>query len=142
MPLPRAALYALGEDLHVALWPGGEHNTRDLTRFLAREGRSYVISVSGLMRRADIPPELPMAELLTVSADDVMANGGTCIAAPDGSWLVEPVVGVERVVVATLDHQRVREERQNFDAAGHYARPDVLQLVVNRSRQSSVRFEP
>jgi nitrilase len=51
-------------------------------------------------------------------------------------------VGVERVVVATLDHQRVREERQNFDAAGHYARPDVLQLVVNRSRQSSVRFEP
>lgn len=141
MPLPRAALYALGEDLHVALWPGGEHNTRDLTRFLAREGRSYVISVSGLMRRADIPPELPMAELLTRSADDVMANGGTCIAAPDGKWIVEPVVGEERIVVATLDHRRVREERQNFDPAGHYARPDVLQLVVNRARQSSVRFE-
>lgn len=141
MPLPRAALYALGEDLHVALWPGGEHNTRDLTRFLAREGRSYVISVSGLMRRADIPPELPMAELLTRSADDVLANGGTCIAAPDGKWIVEPVVGEERIVVATLDHRRVREERQNFDPAGHYARPDVLQLVVNRARQSSVTFE-
>jgi nitrilase len=141
MPLPRAALYALGEDLHVALWPGGEHNTRDLTRFLAREGRSYVISVSGLMRRSDIPPGLPLGELLVDSADDVMANGGSCIAAPDGSWVVEPVVGEERLVLATLDHRRVREERQNFDAAGHYARPDVLQLVVNRARQASARFE-
>lgn len=141
MPLPRAALYAAGEDLHVAIWPGGLHNTHDLTRFLAKEGRSYVISVSGLMRRADIPEGTPQRDLLLETAPDTMANGGSCIAAPDGSWVVEPVVGEERLIVATLDHRRVREERQNFDPAGHYARPDVTRLVVNRQRQSTVRFD-
>jgi nitrilase len=141
MPLPRAALYAQGEDLHVAIWPGGLHNTHDLTRFLAKEGRSYVISVSGLMRKSDVPTDVPQRELLLSALPETMANGGSCIAAPDGSWVVEPVVDEERIIVATLDHRRVREERQNFDAAGHYARPDVTRLVVNRERQGTVSFE-
>lgn len=141
MPLPRAALYAQGEDLHVAIWPGGLHNTHDLTRFLAKEGRSYVISVSGLMRRSDVPEGVPQRDVLMQSLPETMANGGSCIAAPDGSWVVEPVVGEEQMLIATLDHRRVREERQNFDPAGHYARPDVTRLVVNRERQGTVSFE-
>jgi nitrilase len=141
MPLPRATLYAQGEDLHVAIWPGGLHNTHDLTRFLAKEGRSYVISVSGLMRRVDIPDGVPQRALLLERSPETMANGGSCIAAPDGSWVAEPVVDAERIIVATLDHSRVREERQNFDPAGHYARPDVTRLVVNRERQGTVSFE-
>ena len=59
MPLARTALYAQGEDLHVAIWPGGLHNTQDITRFIAKEARSYVLSVSGLMRVTDIPLETP-----------------------------------------------------------------------------------
>ena len=55
MPLPRAALYGQGENLHVAIWPGGIHNTQDITRFIAREARSYVLSASGLLRRQDVP---------------------------------------------------------------------------------------
>lgn len=140
MPLARTALYAQGEDLHVAIWPGGMRNTPDITRFIAREGRSFVISVSGLMRRGDIPDGLPHGDLLVETAGDFMANGGSCIAAPDGSWLVAPVADEERILVATLDHARVREERQNFDAVGHYGRPDVLQLMVNRERQGTARF--
>jgi nitrilase len=53
---------------------------------------------------------------------------------------VEPVVNEERLILATLNHKRVREERQNFDPAGHYARPDVMQLTVNRQRQSTVNL--
>ncbi|MCA8948016.1 MAG: carbon-nitrogen hydrolase family protein [Planctomycetes bacterium] len=138
MPLPRAVLYAEGEDLHVALWPGGEHNTRELTRFLAREGRSYVISASGLMRRDDIGPDVPHRERLLAALPEMPANGGSAIAAPDGTWVVEPVVGDERVLVATIDHAEVRRERQNFDPAGHYSRPDVARLVINRERQRTV----
>ncbi len=141
MPLPRAALHAQGEDLHVALWPGGLHNTQDLTRFLAKEGRSFVVSVSGLLHRDAIPSTVPQRELLLESLPATPANGGSCIASPDGSWLVEPVVGEERLIVATLEHRHVLEARQSFDPAGHYARPDVLRLVVDRTRQATVRFE-
>ena len=52
MPLPRTALYGQGEDLHVAVWPGSDHNTKDITRFIARESRSFVISVSSLMQKS------------------------------------------------------------------------------------------
>jgi nitrilase len=138
MPLARAALYALGEDLHVAVWPGGLHNTSEITRFIAQEARSYVLSASGLMRKTDFPAETPHLELILANSPDLLANGGSCIAGPDGAWVVEPVVGEERLLVETLDHARVRAERQNFDPAGHYARPDVTRLVVDRARQSTL----
>lgn len=53
MPLSRTALYGLGEDLHIAVWPGSENNTVDITRFIAKESRSFVVSVSGFMTKQD-----------------------------------------------------------------------------------------
>jgi len=140
MPIARASLYAQGENLHVATWPGSLRNTTDLTRHIALENRMYVLSVSGLMRRADIPDAVPHADLIRRNAPDVLANGGSCLAAPDGSWVIAPIVDEEAVVVATIDLNEVRKERQNFDPSGHYARPDVFGLTVNRERQTLVRF--
>lgn len=140
MPLSRAALYALGEDLHVALWPGGEHNTHDLTRVLAKEGRSYVISACGLMRPSDVPADMPYRDVMLADSATHWANGGSCIAGPDGSWVVPPAVGEEALLVATLNHGMVRRERQNFDPAGHYSRPDVTRLTVDRRRQAVAAF--
>lgn len=140
MPMARAALYAQGEDLHVAIWPGGEHNTRDLTRFIAREARSYVMSVSGLLRRDSLPANIPQRAAIVAKSGEFLANGGSCLSGPDGEWVIEPIVGRECVAIATLDHARVREERQSFDPSGHYARPDVLALHVNRQRQSTAYF--
>ena len=139
MPLSRAALYAQGEDLHVALWPGNLRNTEDTTRFLAREGRSYVLAVSGLMRREDVPAGSPAAAMLE-QCPDVLADGGSCVAAPDGSWVIPPVTGREDLLVTTLDHRAIRRERQTFDQAGHYSRPDVTRLVVDRRRQGIASF--
>ena len=141
LPLARAALYGQGENLHVAIWPGNRRNTEDITRFIARESRSFVVSVSGLMRRDDIHPELPMADLLRETADEVMANGGSCVAAPTGDWVLEPETGRESLRVATLDHRQVLEERHSLDTAGHYARPDVTRLVVDRKRQATTEFD-
>ena len=140
LPLARASLYAQGEDLHVAIWPGNVRNTEEITRFIAREGRSYVISVGGLMRRSDIGQDLPHAELLTTAADDLMADGGSCVAAPNGEWLLEPQSGDESLYIVELDHARVLEERHSLDVAGHYSRPDVTRLIVNRKRQSTAEF--
>ncbi|WP_299942428.1 carbon-nitrogen hydrolase family protein [uncultured Microbulbifer sp.] len=140
MPLSRAALYAQGEDLHVAVWPGGLHNTEDTTRFVAKESRSYVISVSGLMRPADFPEDTLARTEILENGDPFLANGGSCIAAPDGSWVVAPQVGKEILITAELDHAVVRGERQNFDPTGHYSRPDVTRLVVDRKRQQLADF--
>lgn len=140
MPLARTALYAQGEDLHVALWPGSVRNTEHITRFIARESRSYVLSVCGLLRQDDIPDAIPFADVLRARLPAMPGEGGTCLAGPDGAWLVEPVAHAEHLLVATLDLRRVREERQNFDPVGHYGRPDVLQLTVNRERQATARF--
>ncbi len=145
MPLARTALYGQGEDLHVAVWPGNVRNTEGITQFLAKEGRSFVISVSNLMRRSDVPGSVPYADEIRLSLGEMPADGGSCIAAPDGSWVLAPEAGPAkgdaRLRFAELDHKRVLEERQNFDASGHYSRPDVLRLVLNRERQSILEVE-
>ena len=140
MPLPRTALYGQGENLHVAVWPGSDHNTKDITRFIARESRSFVISVSALMTKTDFPKNTPFYEEIIKDAPTTLANGGSCIAGPDGEWIIEPVLNKEGLLVATLDFNRVLEERQNFDPVGHYSRPDVTQLMVNKERQTTVKI--
>ncbi len=141
MPLARTALYAQGENLHVATWPGSLHNTEYLTRHIAQENRMYVISVSGLLTKEHISQTIPHYELISRSSPDVMSNGGSCIAAPDGSWVIEPILNQEIVVTAQIDIIEVRKERQNFDPNGHYSRPDVFSLEVNRERQRLVSFQ-
>ncbi len=141
MPLARTALYAQGENLHVAVWPGNVRNTIDLTRHIALENRMYVLSVSGLMRKADITNDIPHHQLIKQHATAFLSNGGSCIAAPDGSWVIEPIAEKEIVITATIDLNEVRKERQNFDPSGHYARPDVFELTVNTQRQKLVHFK-
>lgn len=140
MPLARTALYALGENLHIAVWPGSIRNTADITPFIAKEARSFVVSVSGLMRKEDIPENTPHYDLIVKNASPVLANGGSCIAAPNGSWIIPPVVDKEKLITGVIEYHKVLEERHNFDSTGHYSRPDVTQLLVNRKRQSIIRL--
>ncbi len=141
MPLARTALYGLGENLHVAVWPGAVRNTENITRMIAQESRSFVISVSSLMSKSDFPSDTPHLDKILENSPEILANGGSCIAGPDGNWILEPIENKEGLFYQTLDFNRVLQERQNFDPVGHYSRPDVLRLNVNRERQSSVDYE-
>lgn len=141
MPLARTALYAQGENLHVAIWPGSSRLTQDITRFIATESRSYVVSASSIIRHEDLPDDLPDREQLS-DPGETLFDGGSCIAAPDGTWLVEPVIGREDLIVCDIDMAMVHRERQNFDPVGHYSRPDVLRLHVSRTRHSTISEEP
>ena len=135
MPLARTSLYAQGENVHVAVWPGNERNTREITRFMALEGRSFVLSVAGLMVRADVPDDVPAAEEFKAACSSWLANGGSCIAGPEGDWIVEPVTGKEALLTAELELERIYAARHSFDPVGHYSRADVLGLRLDRQRQ-------
>lgn len=139
IPVARHSLYAQGIDLHVAAWPGSVGLTEDITRFIAREGRCFVLSAGALLCDTDVPDSFP-AKAASFDGPEMAYDGGSAIAGPDGQWIVAPVAGDERLVIADIDTALVRAERQNFDPAGHYFRNDIFTVGVDRTRQNGARF--
>ena len=141
MPQARHALYAQGEELHVSVWPGNPRNTVDITRFIAQEGRVFSLAANGLLGLADIPADFPLRAALEEAGVTEYCRGGSALAAPDGSWLVEPLADEERLIVADIDLAEVRAERLTVDPTGHYSRPDVFTVDVDRRRRAASRFQ-
>lgn len=141
MPQARLALYGDGEELHVSVWPGSARLTEQITRFVAREGRVYSLATGGLLSADLVPEDFPFHDDLDGQSVEDAFDGGSAIAGPDGEWIVPPVAGEERLVVAEVDAYRVRAARHHFDATGHYGRPDVFTLRVDRHRHRVATFD-
>lgn len=138
MPLPRQVLHAEGEQVHVALWPHVKELHQLATRHYAFEGRTYVLAPGIFLPKGAIPRDFELGSDLATLPDPILP-GGSCIAAPDASWVIEPVFGREELIQAELDLQRLEEEKLVLDTGGHYARPDLFQLTVHRERLALVR---
>lgn len=138
MPQARHALYAQGAELHVAIWPGSSRLTRDITRFVALEGRLPVLSAGSLLRRSDVREDFEFAGELPKG--EQFYDGGSACAAADGTYLFEPQSGAEQLFFAEVDLQAASGERQNFDVTGHYSRSDVFSVEVDRRRRLAARF--
>ena len=134
MPLARQAMHESGEDIHVAVWPTVHEMHQVASRQYAFEGRCFVLAIGSLLRAKDLPRELePHPERVT-SPEQYVLRGGSAIIGPDGAYLAGPVYDAPCTLYAELDLNRVREESMSLDGAGHYHRPDCLELVVTRKR--------
>jgi nitrilase len=132
MPLARFSLYESGVEVYVASTADDGDAWQATLVHIARESRSFVVSPSHFQRTSAYPDDFPLrAEL---DGHEVIGRGGSAILGPDGSYLAGPLYDEEGILYADLDPARLFEERQRFDAAGHYHRPDVLRLEVNGPR--------
>lgn len=132
MPLARQALHEEGEDLHVAFWPGVNEAHELASRHYAFEGRCFVLCAGLIMDRRDMPAGIPLVPAPDGEPERPLVRGGSAIVGPDGRFVVGPVFDREELVVAELDLAELDRERMTLDVAGHYHRPDVLRLEVQR----------
>jgi nitrilase len=141
MPLARFHLYQRGVDIHVApTWDNSDMWVPSM-RHIAREGRMHVIGVTFCLRGSDVPADIPGRDGIYGGDDDWLARGNSCIVGPEGDLLAGPLTGAEGIVLAELDLQRARVARRQFDPVGHYARPDVFRLHVDRRPKPTVTFD-
>jgi nitrilase len=127
MPLARFALYESGVEIYLAPTADDSDEWQESIRHIARESRAFVVSPCVYQRASSYPDDIPVAD-----GPELLGRGGSVIVAPDGSYLAGPAWEDEAILYAELDPERLYEERQRFDPAGHYHRPDVLQLRIRR----------
>ena len=132
MPLARFALYESGIEIYIASTADDGDAWQATLVHIARESRSFVIAPSHFQRASAYPDDFPLREL--IDGVDVIGRGGSAILAPDGSYLAGPLYDEEGILYAELDPAVLDAERQRFDPAGHYHRPDVLSLRVRPVR--------
>lgn len=135
MPLSRFALYSQGEQIHIAPTADDDERTLINTRNTAIEGGVFVISVCMILRKKSFPKDFEFQQELE-DAGDYLQTGGSAIIGPDGSYLAGPLWKEEGILYAELDLNRVIEQSQLLDVAGHYARPDVLSLHLKATPQN------
>jgi len=135
MPLARQAMHDSGEDIHVAVWPNVHDMVQIASRQYAFEGRCFVLAAGSLLRAANLPPELEPHPDRVTSASQFVLRGGSAIIGPNGAYVAGPVFDEPCILTAELDLDLVREELMSLDVAGHYSRPDCLELRVTRTRR-------
>ena len=128
LPQLRLAMYASGVELWCAPTVDDRETWLPTMRHIAMEGRCFVLSANQFTRRSDYPADYPVAG----APDDVLIGGGSCIVDPFGRVLGGPARGGEEILVADLDLDEIPRGKFDLDVVGHYARPDIFRLIVDR----------
>ena len=132
MPLARYSLYAWGTQIYAAAtWDRGDL-WQSTIRHIAAEGRVCVLSACIALRKADIPARLGLERFYAWMEDEWINPGDSAIVGPDGSLLAGPLHEQEGILYADLDTAAFAKPKAMLDVAGHYARPDVFELKINR----------
>lgn len=140
MPLARAALYAQGVEIYVA--PTYDCGDRSIATFrhIARESGTWVLAAGTALRVRDVPDTFPGKAQLYSDPEEWINLGDSVIVDPSGNVVAGPLRREYGFLYADIALDRVGMAKRTLDVVGHYARPDVFQLHVNRERQAPVTF--
>jgi nitrilase len=137
MPLARFAMYAWGTQVYVApTWDRSESWNTAL-RHIAREGGMYVIGCCMALRKKDITAKYRLSDFYA-NVPDWINVGNSAIVGPDGAYVEGPIAEKESIIYADADLDGLPGPKWLFDVAGHYARPDVFQLMIDREPRPMV----
>jgi nitrilase len=140
MPLARFALYAQGIEIYIAPTYDSGEGWIGTMQHIAREGCCWVISAGVATRSRDIPDDFPERERLYPDDEDWINPGDSVVIAPGGEIAAGPFREVQDTFIAEIDLGKVAISRRSFDVAGHYSRPDIFTLHVNRQPQSPIEY--
>jgi nitrilase len=141
MPLARFALFASGVQLYLApTWDEGE-TWITCMRHIAFEGTCWVLGCGNVMRASDMPADLPGRSELYPEPDEWINPGGSVIVAPGGDIVAGPLDQAEGILYAECDPARASAAHRSLDVAGHYGRPDVFHLTIDRSPRHAIEVE-
>jgi nitrilase len=148
MPLPRFALHSQGEQIHVAAWPDAPEIEQVASRSYAFEGRCFVICAASWLTMSDVPSDFEAPEAFGASINPaagetsaaVLIPGGSSIIGPDGNFITTPIYDEETIVYGEIDLDRIPREQQAMDTAGHYNRPDIFSVRIDRSKRAPVSW--
>ena len=132
MPLARMALYSKGVEIYLAPTADARESWQATLRHIACEGRCFVLGCNQFVTKSMYPADLPGIEDLAAQPE-LMCRGGSAIVSPLGEVLAGPLYDQEGILTAELDLAEVARSKFDFDVTGHYARPDVFQLIVNEA---------
>lgn len=139
MPLARYALYAQGEQVHASLWPTASETFLLACRGMAFEGRLFVIVSCSYITKAMLPQDFELMGEME-GFPEVLSRGGSAIIGPDAKYLAGPVYDCETILYADVELERIVQEKQTLDVVGHYARPEVFRLLINRREMAPAAF--
>lgn len=148
MPALRQVMHATGELVHVAQWPAAHELHQLASRQYAFEGGCFVLCCGTALTRAQVLEgyrslgEDEGCALLESMPDGTLLGGGSAIIGPDTRYLAGPASADEEIVTALIDPGRAREAGLVLDTDGHYSRPDVFRLEVDRTARSNVVDRP
>jgi len=129
MPLARVALYQKGITIYISCNTNDNEEWHATIRHIAIEGHCYFINSDMVFNKSDYPQNLHCSKEIEVLPEQI-CRGGSCIVDPYGHYVNDPVWDKEDIIIADLNMNEVSASRMEFDACGHYSRPDVLQLLV------------
>ena len=130
MPLARVALYQKGITIYISANTNDNPEWQATIQHIAIEGKCFFINSDMIIRKSSYPVDLKTREDVE-KLPDMVCRGGSCIIDPYGHYMTNPVWDEEAVIYAELDMQLAASCKMEHDAVGHYARPDILELIVH-----------